>query len=129
LEISSLDGQDQDRIEIPEVYSLEKLPIGDRHIPKQSAWSSFEHLQDIPVSGVPKEKLRILIGSNVPEVHRQLEWRPGTKRGDPVAVRYAWGWTLLGGIPHGKLECNVRWNTSWKIGVQLHLSAGKSGCP
>ncbi|XP_064635234.1 uncharacterized protein LOC135492611 [Lineus longissimus] len=105
LDISSADGTEEP-IRLNEVYSWEKLPMGNRHIPSKEVWKRYSHLSGLQISATPTDRVKILIGSNVPEVHQQLEWRPGESRGDPVAVRYKWGWTLLGGIPHGKLDCN-----------------------
>jgi hypothetical protein len=75
-------------------------------MPSKETWTAYDHLRNLPISGTPLGKIKILIGSNVPVAHRQLEWREGPKPGDPIAVRYPCGWTLLGGSPRSLLECN-----------------------
>jgi hypothetical protein len=106
LDISRSDDEVHEPIRLNEVYSWDKLPMGEKHIPDKETWMKYDHLVDLQISATAPDRVKVLVGSNVPEAHQQLEWRPGPNRGDPVAVRYKWGWTLLGGIPHGKLDCN-----------------------
>lgn len=102
LQITCRDGTEA--VDIPEVYSWPTLPVGNKHIPTEEVWRKYDHLKDLNISTAPVSKITVLIGTTVSEAHRQTDWRSGSNPQDPVAVKYKWGWTLLGG--GGSLECH-----------------------
>ena len=88
LQVRPVDSDE--RIILREVYAIKNFPDLKAHAPDISKW---EYLQDLPFSD--GESAELLIGNNVWEAMEHLEVRKG-KKGDPVAVRTIFGWTIYG---------------------------------
>ncbi|CAH8492347.1 unnamed protein product [Schistosoma haematobium] len=93
LEVSSLDSSSSFRI--PNVWTVERLPMLRRTVPTTSQMKSWTHLKDISFSRVEDENVELLIGCNAPSVHEMKEVRTG-KPNEPFAVKTLLGWTLFG---------------------------------
>ena len=93
LTLSSLDGTSA--LEIPRVWTVDRLNVLSRSIPRAEDVQGWSHLSDIEPPEIQNKDVRVLIGCNVPEAFWVMEERRG-KRGEPVAVRSLLGWTLMG---------------------------------
>ncbi|CAH8290201.1 unnamed protein product [Schistosoma bovis] len=93
LEVSSLDSSSSFRI--PNVWTVERLPMLRRTVPTTSQMKSWTHLKDISFPRVEDENVELLIGCNAPSVHEMKEVRTG-KPNEPFAVKTPLGWTLFG---------------------------------
>ncbi|VDP41051.1 unnamed protein product [Schistosoma curassoni] len=93
VEISPLDSSSS--IRIPNVWTVERLPVLRRTVPKASQLASCTHFKDINFPRVEDENVSLLIGCNTPSVHETKEIRTG-KSDEPSAVRTLLGWTLFG---------------------------------
>ncbi|CAH8494135.1 unnamed protein product [Schistosoma mattheei] len=93
LEVSSLDSSSSFRI--PNVWTVERLPMLRRTVPTTSQMKSWTHLKDISFPRVEDENVKLLIGCNAPSVHEMKEIRTG-KPNEPFAVKTPLGWTLFG---------------------------------
>ncbi|XP_074651618.1 uncharacterized protein LOC141906273 [Tubulanus polymorphus] len=84
-----------------EVISISRAwtTSGQIHCPLQkvneTGVKKLAHLNGIDFSEVLSDKVQVLLGANVPQVHLQLEVREGTPS-QPVAKRTKLGWCLLG---------------------------------
>ena len=84
LTISYLDGTSA--LEIPRVWTVDRLNILSRSILRAKHVQGWSHLSDIVLPEIQNKDVRVLIGCNVPEAFWVMEERRG-KRGDPVAAR------------------------------------------
>ena len=115
LTVSSIDGEES--IELNEVKSLNKLPIGTDAAAHLDNTRSWEHLDDIiknmkeqcKINGIQNDQpVELLIGVNTPEAFWIQEERRGGP-GEPFAHKTQLGWTIQGpasGTPRGKLSVN-----------------------
>ncbi|KAH9581857.1 hypothetical protein MS3_00008868 [Schistosoma haematobium] len=88
LEVSSLDSSSSFRI--PNVWTVERLPMLRRTVPTTSQMTSWTHLKDISFPRVKDENVKLLIGCNAPSVHEMKEIRTG-KPNEPFAVKTLFG--------------------------------------
>jgi len=100
LIVEAIDGSD--KIEIPRLWTIEKVNASSHSIPADQDIRRWSHLQDINLPTIDETKIDLIIGCNVPEAFWVLEERRGNK-GDPYAIRSPLGWTLIG--PMEKTEC------------------------
>ena len=98
LEVSPLaDTEDQTRlICIPEAYSVARVNVRTPTISAKNR-SDWRHLQDLSIPDCTAGEVELLIGANCLEAVLQTEARVG-KRGQPTAIRTAFGWSLTGSI-------------------------------
>ena len=88
LQIAGIHGDNF--ISLPTLYTQNKMPVTQRHMPSQNDISKWEHLKDLSVSTLDTD-VNILIGNNVPDAYRPLELRTGPP-GSPHATRSVLGW-------------------------------------
>ncbi|VDP58804.1 unnamed protein product [Schistosoma curassoni] len=93
LEVSSLDSSSSFRI--PNVWTVERLPMLRRTVPTTSQMKYWTHLKDISFPRAEDENVKLLIGCNAPSVYETKEIRTG-KPNEPFAVKTPLGWTLFG---------------------------------
>ncbi|XP_038062679.1 uncharacterized protein LOC119733173 [Patiria miniata] len=93
LTVKDLEGRQS--VDLPKVWTVDKLPITDRSFPREEDVSKWPHLQGISFPMISERRVMLLIGGDTPEVFWVLEERRG-KRKEPYAVRSLLGWTLLG---------------------------------
>lgn len=92
LEISDLDNQN--RVDLPNVYSTPNLPIRPECIGKQEDVERWPHLTGISIPHIDAE-IGLLIGSDAPEILQPREVRR-SENGGPFATRTLLGWVLKG---------------------------------
>ncbi|VDP64304.1 unnamed protein product [Schistosoma mattheei] len=93
LEVSSLDSSSSFRI--PNVWTVERLPMLRRTVPTTSQMKSWTYLKDISFPRAEDDNIKLLIECNAPSVHELKEIRTG-KPNELFAVKTPLGWTLFG---------------------------------
>ena len=98
LEVSPLaDTEDQTKVIcVPEVYSVTRVNVRTPTISAKNK-SDWKHLQDLGIPDCRGGEVELLLGANCLEAVLQTEARVG-QRGQPIAVRTAFGWSLTGSI-------------------------------
>ncbi|KAL9952798.1 hypothetical protein ACROYT_G040106 [Oculina patagonica] len=92
LTIDSINSQSS--LEIPKVWTVDRLNISEQSIPRGQDADQWPHLSDIYLPEIDSNEVRLIIGCNVPDAFWVLEERRGGK-GDPVAIRSILGWTII----------------------------------
>jgi hypothetical protein len=113
LEVGNLDGDDF--VQLPKVYTKNKMPVSHEHIPTSSDISQWSHLEDISLPQIQSE-VGLLIGNNIPDAYTPLELRTGP-RGSPHAARTVLGWVVWSVIRETK-SLNMEVNRAEVIGIQ-----------
>ncbi len=93
LFVSDLNGEEE--VDITRAWTVNQLPISNRSIPKPDDAAEWTHLRGIDFPELKNERVRIIIGSDVPEAHWVLEQRFGERK-ELYAVKTLLGWTLMG---------------------------------
>jgi len=93
LEVMPLNSDDV--VEIPTVWSVDKLHISTEGVPRQEDIPKWPHLDGIKVPEIDSGEVTLLIGNDTPEVFWVLEERRGQRK-QPYAVRSLLGWTVVG---------------------------------
>ena len=93
LIINSIDNES--RLEVPKVWTVERLNISEQSIPRDQDVDRWPHLNGIELPEIDNKEVRVLIGCNVPEAFWVLDEKRGCK-GEPVGIRSLLGWTIIG---------------------------------
>ena len=93
LIINSID--DESSLEVPNVWTVERLNISELSIPREQDVHRWSHLKGIELPEIDIEEVRVLIGCNVPEAFWVLEEKRGSK-GKPVGIPSPLGWMVIG---------------------------------
>ena len=100
LEIFDLDNQNC--VELPNVYSTPNLPIRPECIGKQEDVERWPHLTGIAIPHIDAE-IGLLIGSDAPEIMQPREMRM-SEDGGPFATKTLFGWVLNGPLSREDVE-------------------------
>ena len=95
LVVESLIDEQPQRLQMKGVWSGKELNIPLRHQGITRDKAKWPHLQDVPFPEVARQKVSLIIGTNVPEVFIPLEVRCGNPS-DPIAIRSCLGFAVLG---------------------------------
>ena len=89
-------------------WSVKDLDIPKINYDMNAIKRKNTHLQDIEFPKVKSDKVTVLISTNHADLLVHREYRTG-KDGEPVAVKTALGWLIVGGTKLNKLNtnCNV----------------------
>ena len=79
-----------------EAYVLPKLNQSGQILPETVDVSKYPHLQDLKFPEVDVKRVSILLGSNIPNAHRQMEVRAPAEKNSPYGYRYSLGWSIAG---------------------------------
>ncbi|XP_061191695.1 uncharacterized protein LOC133199905 [Saccostrea echinata] len=79
-------------IDLPKIYTKDRMPVTHEHIPKKEEISKWHHLSNITLPNVAAE-IGLLIGSNVPDAYAPFEVVTGPS-GSPHATRTRLGWIV-----------------------------------
>lgn len=93
--VESLIDTQPRQLRLQGVWSGKDLKIPLRHQCISANKERWPHLQDIPFPDVERQKISLIIGTNVPEVFIPLEVRHGNPD-DPIAIRSCLGFAILG---------------------------------
>ena len=92
FEIFDLD--ENNFVELPRVFSTEKLPVDESSIPQQADVDRWSHLKDVKIDKIDAP-IDILIGNDAPRALEPKEVKECQGSG-PYAVRTIFGWTING---------------------------------
>lgn len=95
LAVESLIDEQPQQLQLKEVWSGKELNIPLRHQRIAISKERWPHLQDVPFPEVERQKISLIIGTNIPEVFVPLEVRHGGPN-DPIAIRSCLGFAVLG---------------------------------
>ena len=95
LVVESLVDEQPQQLQLKEVWSGKELNIPLRHQRVAVNKERWLHLHDVPFPEVERQKISLIIGTNVPEVFVPLEVRHGSPN-DPIAIRSCLGFAVLG---------------------------------
>ena len=76
--------------------------------------NQYQHLRDIPFSGINDDNVGLLIGTNYADLLIHRDFRAGDPR-DPIAVKTVLGWMLVGRsklITRSSISCNSLLNAT-----------------
>lgn len=97
-------------VELPNVKTVERLPISKGCVPKQINLEKWPHLQGIDIPELNDGDVMLLIGlKERPRLFLPLESREGGED-EPIAIRYSLGWTVMGPIGGKKEDCDCSVN-------------------
>lgn len=100
LIVESLDGTFS--IELPTVIECNQIPTDRQEIPTPDIIRHYKHLRDVNLAPQHEDaNILLLIGRDLPEVHRILDQRTGP-RATPFAQRLRLGWVVIGNVCLGK---------------------------
>ena len=92
--VMSVDGEVSE--DLLNVRTVEQIPVAVSCIPRKEDISSWSHLRDIDLPQLNESDVGLIIGlKEKPTLFVPLECRSGGD-GEPVAVRYSLGWTVMG---------------------------------
>ena len=92
--VMSVDGKVSE--ELLNVRTVEQIPVAVSCIPRKEDISNWSHLRDINLRQLSQSDVGLIIGlKEKPTLFIPLECRSGGS-GEPVAVRYSLGWTVMG---------------------------------
>ena len=82
--------------ELLNVRTVEQIPVAVSCIPRKEDISNWFHLRDIDLQQLSQSDVGLIIGlKEKPTLLIPLECRSG-KSGEPEAVQYSLGWTVMG---------------------------------
>ena len=91
-------------VELPNVRTVKHMPITESCIAKKEDLKHWPHLHDVELQQLDIRSVMLVVGlKDNPSLFLPLECRAG-REGEPVAVRYSLGWTVIG--PVGGESCN-----------------------
>ena len=96
LEVTDLDGRHV--LQLPAVYSLEKIPVDVDDIPRQEDLSRWPHLSSVELPRVDAP-VELMIGNNVPLAMEPWEIVHSENDG-PYATKTVLGWVINGPVRH-----------------------------
>jgi hypothetical protein len=80
---------------VDKAYSVKTLPMQNASLTLTSDLNRWHHLRDLKLLSLPDRNVGLLIGCNVPEVHRVDDQRLGS-RSEPFASKSPFGWIIRG---------------------------------
>ena len=85
-------------VELPNVRSVKHMSITENCIAKKEDLEHWPHLHDVELQQLDIRSVMLVVGLNDnPSLFLPLECRAG-REGEPVAVRYSLGWTVIGPV-------------------------------
>ena len=94
--VSSFDGSTE--VKLQGVKTVKEIPISSGCLPKQVDVERWPYLRDLCIPELENGNIMLLIGlKENPRLLLPLECKEGGE-GDPIAVRYSLGWTVLGPV-------------------------------
>ena len=105
MEVSSLN--EADFIELPPVYTLQKIPISQDDVPKTEDLEAWPHLHAVELQDIDAD-IGLMIGNNVPEAMEPWTVVHG-QPGEPFAIETKLGWVVNGPVKPMK-EAQIKVN-------------------
>ena len=92
-------------VSVDRAFSVGKLSVRTQRHSLVGAALAWPHLSNIPFRDIRDRRVKLLIGTDVPEAHWVEEQKKGTRK-EPFAVGSLLGWMILG--PSGGCNANSR---------------------
>ena len=96
FKIASVNDQDPREIAVCGAWAVKDLTIPLKHTSVRKRIGQWPHLRQVPFPEVARNKVSVLIGTNVQEAFIPLEVKRGEPN-EPFAIRSCLGWSILGG--------------------------------
>ena len=94
--VSSMD--DKMSVELPNVTTVDQMPISKSCIAKKGDVHKWPHLRDLPLEELETGEVMLVIRlQDKSALFLPLEYRAAGEK-DPVAIRYSLGWTVVGSV-------------------------------
>ena len=103
FKISSVDDQDFRKIAVHNAWAVQDLTIPLKHLTVCTKGDLWPHLHQVTFPEVERNKVSVLIDTNVQEAFIPLEVKKGEPN-EPFAIRSCLGWSILG----GSINCNKK---------------------
>ena len=103
FKIASIDDQDFREVAVCDAWAVQDLSIPLKHLAIRTKRDLWPHLSQVPFPEVERNKVSVLIGTNVQEAFIPLEVKKGEPN-EPFAIRSCLGWSILG----GSVECGKK---------------------
>ena len=94
MEVSSM--SEADFIELPPVYTLQRIPVTEDDIPKSEDLKAWPHLHGVELRDIDAD-IGLMIGNNVPQAMEPWSVVHG-QPGEPFAVETRLGWVVNGPV-------------------------------
>ena len=94
ISLEVLDLEECNMVELPTVFSTERLPISESSIPSQEDINKWSHFEDVKLQSI-NAPIGLLIGNDVPRALEPREVRRCNGKG-PYVVKMIVGWTING---------------------------------
>ena len=96
FKISSVDDQDFREIALRDAWAVQDLTIPRKHLVVRTKRDLWPHLRQVAFTEVERNKVSVLIGTNVLEAFIPLEVKL-EEPNEPFAIRSCLGWSILEG--------------------------------
>ncbi|XP_054763530.2 uncharacterized protein LOC129270153 [Lytechinus pictus] len=96
MEVSDLTGKNI--VQLPEVYSQEKIPVNMEDVPTKEDIQKWPYLQGIELPAIQEAHVGLLIGSNVPKAMEPIEVINSETPNGPFACKTVLGWLIYGAV-------------------------------
>lgn len=103
FKILSVDDQDFREIAVCDAWAVKDLTIPLKHFAVRTKRDLWPHLHQVTFPEVERNKVSVLIGTNVQEAFIPLEVKKGEPN-EPFAIRSCLGWSILG----GSIKCSKK---------------------
>jgi hypothetical protein len=100
LEVCDLNSNNS--VDLPRLYTKDRIPVSSRHIPKKEDIMKWPHLSEVDLPEINSE-VGLLIGNGVPDAYSPLQSLTGPP-GSPHAVRTRLGW-ITWNVVRGTSNC------------------------
>ena len=106
LEVTDLEGMGN--LRLPTVYAKNRLAINQEHVATKKDVMRWRHLREVDIPMVGTEKVKVLIGQDMPEALIPINVIRGGE-GEPWAAQTLLGWSVHGpiggsGTSHGEVS-------------------------
>ena len=101
--IAPVDDQGFREIAVRDAWAVQDLTIPLKHLAVRTKRDLWPHLRQVAFPEVERNKVSVLIGTNVQEAFIPLEVKKGEPN-EPFAIRSCLGWSILG----GSIKCNKK---------------------
>ena len=104
VNLVACDLKEQNAVELPNVYSCERLPVTTKDIPSQADINQWSYLRSIKLPSIESDKVDLLIGNDVPKALEPKQVKQ-SQDGGPYAIKTVLGWTINGPLGPERKNC------------------------
>ena len=118
FKIAPVNGEGEQEIKVKSAWAVKELTIPLKHTKLSKSANQWPHLQGVPFPEVERNKISVLLGTNIQEAFIPLEVRKG-KSNEPLAIKTCIGWSILGGTSNRQTD--ERFNLNHISGEDVNL--------